>query len=122
MESKRFLKSAKSFFNDVDGMYDSSDYLSSDGSMSDGSSGSAEDDPEFVIIKKSRCTCCDDAIKLLTNRNKTFDAREREPTQLENQAMTDAKKKNYQFFPKIFRYENNKLKFIGGFTDLKKII
>lgn len=121
----QFLKNVRSFLNDSDGGYNSSDVLSSDGSssdgsMSDGSSGSSDSGPEFVIIKKAGCTYCEDAVELLKNKNKTFDACEREPSKLEKQAMTKANKKDYKYFPKIFHYnKNNELEFIGGFADLK---
>ncbi len=122
----QFLENVRKYLNDSDGGYNSSDVLSSDGSssdgsMSDGSSGSSDSGPEFVIIKKAGCTYCEDAVELLKNKNKTFNAREREPTHLEKQAMTNANKKDYKYFPKIFHYnKNNELEFIGGFADLKQ--
>ena len=77
-------------------------------------------DYEYILYGKESCIYCKEAIQLLKTRNKNYKyveiKNDKQQETLYN--IIDKKTNNYRYFPIIFKNG----KFIGGYTELKKLI
>lgn len=78
---------------------------------------------DFKLIELEGCGACKDAKKLIKDKGYTLDVK-KELTNEENEIIKKTTGKTYDYFPKIFKYNNvtKKYNFIGGYDKLQTII
>lgn len=89
--------------------------------------GRDEDDERWIIYTLEGCPCCTNAENMLKQHNKKVSCVEFKKLSLENQEkiksiIIEQKPQFEMTYPRIFRVKNKKNDFIGGSSDLKKLI